>query len=187
MFSKVINVENRNEMINFLKNHFRYYTMNSWNCSTSYANNVKLTNLNIPDDKFDLALDIVTGEVECIDYVLSVNTLIHEFKQETGYGVGFNGRSNGYLVLYDTEFNIKTGSTVVMPGRSIDANSEDFEDWSDEKLKNRVFVVQKFDQLCDNIREALLEVLDYTEDVEDEIIVKQKRILIKPESGNENE
>lgn len=35
----------KKEMIEFLKNHKRYWTMNSWNGSSSYANNVKIYNL----------------------------------------------------------------------------------------------------------------------------------------------
>ena len=37
MFYKEVNVKKRGEMITFLKKHFRYPTMNSWNRSTSYA------------------------------------------------------------------------------------------------------------------------------------------------------
>lgn len=40
-YEKKVNTKDRKEMIAFLKNHFRYDTMNSWNRSTSYANNVK--------------------------------------------------------------------------------------------------------------------------------------------------
>ena len=43
--TKTVDYTNRNEMIAFLTNHFRYSTMNSWNQMTSYANNVKLHNL----------------------------------------------------------------------------------------------------------------------------------------------
>lgn len=37
-------------MIEFLKNHERYWTMNSWNGSSSYANNVKIYNLGMDHD-----------------------------------------------------------------------------------------------------------------------------------------
>ena len=50
MFYKEVNVKNRGEMIAFLKNHFRYHTMNSWNRSTSYTNNIKLYNIDKPAD-----------------------------------------------------------------------------------------------------------------------------------------
>lgn len=41
MYEKAVNTDNRNEMIRFLTGHFRYFTMNSWNGCSSYANNVK--------------------------------------------------------------------------------------------------------------------------------------------------
>ena len=50
MYTKQVNLKKRGEMIAFLKNHFRYNTMNSWNRSTSYANNIKLHNVDKPDD-----------------------------------------------------------------------------------------------------------------------------------------
>lgn len=37
-------------MIEFLKEHERYWTMNSWNRSSSYANNVKIYNLGMDKD-----------------------------------------------------------------------------------------------------------------------------------------
>lgn len=45
----------RKEMVNYLKNHFRYNTANSWNQSTSYARNVKVYNLDLPKDLLDRA------------------------------------------------------------------------------------------------------------------------------------
>ena len=46
-FNQKVDLRNRKEMINFLTTHFRYYTNNSWNLSTSYANNVKIYNLDL--------------------------------------------------------------------------------------------------------------------------------------------
>ena len=50
MFYKEVNVKKRGEMITFLKKHFRYPTMNSWNRSTSYANCIKLHKIDKPTD-----------------------------------------------------------------------------------------------------------------------------------------
>lgn len=49
MFFKEVDLTDRKAMIFFLANHFRYYTINPWNRLTSYANNVKLQNLEIPN------------------------------------------------------------------------------------------------------------------------------------------
>ena len=42
MFYKEVDKRYRETMIAFLKKHFRYHTMNSWNRSTSNANCIKL-------------------------------------------------------------------------------------------------------------------------------------------------
>lgn len=72
--------------------------MNSWNRSTSYARNVKLHNLTLPRsvrEKIYEFLDLP----EAYD---GIHELIAEFERKHDYAwqVGFNGRSSGYLVLY---------------------------------------------------------------------------------------
>ena len=49
-FYKDVNKNSRKDMIAFLQNHFRYHLMNSWNQTTSYANNIKIQNLCIPEN-----------------------------------------------------------------------------------------------------------------------------------------
>lgn len=162
MFKKEVDCTNRQEMVDFLKNHFRYWTMNSWNRSSSYANNVKIYNLELPNDIQDKAWDYVCGSLECSDIDFLIQDEIAMFRADTGYDAGFNGRNGGYLVMYDTEW--KNGELVTYPGRSLDAD-EDFEDeeeWSIRDLKYKVEVVQRFDEMCDNIREGLIEILQYS-------------------------
>jgi len=149
--TKTVDYTNRDEMIAFLTNHFRYSTMNSWNQMTSYANNVKLHNLGIPSDIYSKAFDFLYAE--CFDYNDDVDNLIYDFRAETGYTAGFNGRSGGYIVMYETELD-KKGRRVTMM-RSID-QYEDFEDWETEDIAERVKLVQKFDQLCDDIRDLFI-------------------------------
>lgn len=88
----------RNEMIDFLKSHFRYYTMNSWNKSTSYAQNVKVYNIGLTPEQRDRAYDIICAEGAYDE----INCIIDDFgiKHNHEYQIGFNGRSDGYLVLY---------------------------------------------------------------------------------------
>lgn len=91
----------RKKAIAFLKGHFRYSTMNSWNLMTSYASNVKLHNLNIPEDLYDIAYEAIGGEdvYNCLSWIIS------DFKERHGqnYTIGFNGRNSGYMVLYECE------------------------------------------------------------------------------------
>ena len=49
MYYKEVDKRYRESMVKYLRKHFRYNTMNSWNKSTSYANNIKLYNIDKPD------------------------------------------------------------------------------------------------------------------------------------------
>ena len=64
MYAKQVNLNKRGEMIAFLKKHFRYATMNPWNRSTSYANNIKLYNIEKPRDIDDDVWCEMLGNVE---------------------------------------------------------------------------------------------------------------------------
>jgi len=50
MYYKQVDKRYRETMGKFLRKHFRYNTMNSWNRSTSYANCIKLHNVDKPKD-----------------------------------------------------------------------------------------------------------------------------------------
>ena len=66
MFYKDVDYANRESMLEFLNKHFRYYTMNSWNRSTSYANCVKLHALEIPEHLKDKAYEFLYAS--CDEY-----------------------------------------------------------------------------------------------------------------------
>ena len=105
-----IDISSDKQMFNFLKDHFQYYTMNSWNRLKSIAHNVKIYNLKLSGDHWT-ALTFLQDD----DYFV-VNMMIEDWEADhKGYKVGFNGRSGGYLVLYNdhndchlsTFFNLK--------------------------------------------------------------------------------
>lgn len=152
-----INKNDRDALIKYLKNHTRYYTMNSWNRATSYAHNVKLYNLDLDEAAYEKAFAFLfTDEIDTSEYLMEQEQLLKDFREETNYEVSFNGRSNGYLVLLDTKFDIDKNIWQVYPGKSIDAD-EDFEDWGTEDLYDRYVLVNKFDKLCDNLRNLLID------------------------------
>ena len=99
MFYKEVNIKKRGEMIAFLKNHFRYHTMNSWNRSTSYANNIKLYNIDKPAD---IDSDIWWEMLVIADWHEKLNDLLEDFGRKYNWlwQAGINGRSGGYVVLY---------------------------------------------------------------------------------------
>lgn len=157
-FKKDVDLRSRKAMVDFLENHFRYYTMNSCNRSTSYANNVKIYNLGIEDKEIENMMDNLAYEETPFDLRLAISRLENDFLEETGYTVGFNGRSGGYLVMYETRRN-ENGSYSTYPGRDIDqyADFNDKDEWSMRELKDRVLLVTKFDELCDNILAAYID------------------------------
>lgn len=155
MFYKTgVDITNDKQMFNFLRDHFEYYTANSWNGLRSIANNVKIYNLDLSGD-WCVALAILEAE----DYD-TINMVIEDWEREhPGYDVGFNGRSGGYLVLGN-----KGNARHVLPEEITD--SVDYEDYKQycrdyfgsvkanrQVLVNYTKLVQSFDKLCDTLRE----------------------------------
>ncbi len=96
-FAVKVDRRSKRAMAEFLAEHFRYDTMNGWNRMTSYANNVKVTRLELGDLE-DRALELLDVEATYDSF----NDRISDWGAESDYRwqAGFNGRSGGYLVLY---------------------------------------------------------------------------------------
>jgi hypothetical protein len=99
MFYKEVDKRYRETMTAFLKKHFRYDTMNSWNKSTSYANNIKLYCIDKPDD---IGIDTFWEMFEITEWHMKLSSLLEDFgrKHDWQWQAGINGRSGGYIVLY---------------------------------------------------------------------------------------
>ncbi len=148
-----VDITNDRQMFEFLKNHFEYYTANSWNRRMSIANNVKLHRLNLSGNWSVAYSLLANGEYE------TINCMIADWRREHPmYEVFFNGRSGGYLVLYDNE----TGEHV-LPESILESDTYvDYKEYCREYYgsvkANRnelVFftkLVQDFDKLCDVLR-----------------------------------
>jgi len=85
-------------MTEFLKKHFRYDTMNSWNGSTSFAADVKIHHSWVPRELQDKAYEMLEmrepfQEIEDEFWMFAT-------RYNYDYQMGFNGRSGGYIVLY---------------------------------------------------------------------------------------
>jgi hypothetical protein len=100
-FYRAVDKRSRKAMVDYLKGHYRYDTMSSWNRSTSYAHNMKI---------YSMGLDIETqnklyGLIYCDGFYDSINYLKYAFGEEHNWlwQAGFNGRNGGYLVLYQGE------------------------------------------------------------------------------------
>lgn len=204
----------RKDMIDFLKNHSRYNTMNSWNNSTSYAHNVKIYNV-IPKEYKDVAYNIM----EQGDVYEAINDILSEFRKEHNYEyqITFNGRSNGYLVLIHGGYTMRKyfpdfspndpdekrdysdyygkwyshkeakemgtaykeyKSIYTTPGLNIDMN-EDFLEWSNNELIDRVKLVKQFDRVCEQCLEIFINYCKNYKVVEKEILVSKKILQLE--------
>lgn len=91
--------ESREDMIAYLRDHPRYYTMNGNNLSTSYARGIKVHYV-VPHELVDRAFELLGTE--------AANDFLHDqlsdFNQRNGdrWQLGTNGRSGGYVVLYQS-------------------------------------------------------------------------------------
>ena len=86
---------------------------------------------------------------------------------------GEDGRVNLEKPLYQL---------VTMAGKSIDQHTDfsDTDEWSMDSLRNRVRLVQAFDQACDAIRKEFIAMLgEYTVSTETILVPKQVRRLTK--------
>lgn len=160
-YKKGLDITNTKQMFEFLRNHYMYDTMNSWNRLKSIAHNVKLYNLELEGD-WDNALSFLFDEHS--DLVYLINDTIEMWEEEhEGYVVGFNGRSSGYLVLYS---NFHSGN--ILPNMITDYDTyEEFKEACQEyyggvkyyksDLQYYTKLVQDFDKLCDELRNIVNE------------------------------
>ncbi len=93
-----VDKRSRKDMTQYLINHFRYDTMNSWNQATSYACNLKIYNLGLEREITDKLYDLIGVD----EFYEPLRDLMQDFGAAHGYEwqAGMNGRSGGYLVLY---------------------------------------------------------------------------------------
>ena len=99
MYYKEIDKRYRQALTAFLKKHYRYNTMNSWNKSTSYANNIKLHQIDKPED---IDSDTWYEMLWVTEWQEKLSDLLEDFgrRHEWQWQAGINGRSGGYVVLY---------------------------------------------------------------------------------------
>lgn len=211
-FCTPVDKRSKQAMVDFLKDHFRYPTMNSWNNATSYACNMKIYNLGLDRDVQDKIYQMLDVD----EFHDQMGDLLRDFGYDHGYlwQAGMNGRGGGYLVLYQgcrepsgyksycvrcgqqnytsvTETGDRCGRCgqnsrrdypqthmriSAYPGRGTDM-CEDFEDWYIDDLRERVTLVQAFDQLADHMVEEAAYMAQYRQVQEETFMVPQTRLV----------
>lgn len=151
-FQKSINIGHNKEIWNFLKRHNTYDTLNSWNRLKSIANNVKVYNLPFKHDCNEVLNALQLDEY---DYGV-VNAFIEEWEElHPKYVVGFNGRSGGYLVLYNRENNGNILPNFITEYDSYEEfkkyNYKEIGSYYGSLLREYAKLVRDFDKLCDEL------------------------------------
>lgn len=148
-----LDISNPKACFEYIHDHFKYDTLSSWNGLKSIANNVKIYRLDLTGDCWT-ALKFLED-----DGYYEINRMILRWEKEhSNYKVGFNGRSAGYLVLYNAANN-----------NSVIPDEFNYNSWEDLKadfkyygyriydyayaLRELACTVRDFDKLCDEIRE----------------------------------
>jgi hypothetical protein len=179
-FYRPVDLRSRVAMTDFLKTHFRYNTMNSWNHSTSYACNLKIYRLDLESDIVKRLCDLI----RLSEFYDHINSLCHDFDIHHDYlwQAAFNGRSDGYLVLHQGALEPSPKRVAVYPGRATDMD-EEFLDWEMEQLRERVKLVQEFDQLADDIvQKAIFIARNYEIEDETYTVKKIRQVLVPIET-----
>lgn len=104
-FSTKVDLRSRKAMAEFLTSHFKYNTMNSWNGVTSYAHCVKVHRLGLTREQEDKAFEVISAEDGYV-WQDDLQFLINEYTEANNgrYTIGANGRSSGYLVMYNSHY-----------------------------------------------------------------------------------
>ena len=165
-YVKGVDICNTKSMWNFLKEHFTYSTINSWNRLESVANNVKLYKLNLEGD-WTVVHRYLIDAADSGGLQMLIDDEIREFDEShyPFYRAGFNGRSCGYLVLYDCEDYGSVLPECVTSYVSYEEFKEDVKSgWNNynvsdfnRELRDAVELVRDFDRLCDRIRDIVNE------------------------------
>jgi hypothetical protein len=97
-FYQHIDLRSRMAMEAYLSGHFRYHTMNSWNRTSSYAHNLKVHNLGLDQHIVTKLFDMIRLD----EFHDRLRDHMLEFSEQYDHRwqAGMNGRSYGYLVLY---------------------------------------------------------------------------------------
>ena len=149
-FEKPVDFNDKSCLVDFLSNHFCYHTLNPWNNLKSFANNVKIHNLGFSSEQTDMAFDVLFDFDDHLGFQHGTSMLIKEFeyKFDDKYTMGFNGRSDGYLVLYGLKSQVNLNNDI------------NFADMSLDQLSIIAHIVVEFDRTCDRIRQLFLDTVN---------------------------
>lgn len=174
-FNKTKGIKTLKDKYEYINKHFTYFTMNSWNRTTSIANNVKAYNLPLSREQKNKLFEILADENLSMDFYAEINNTIKEYeaKEKAEYNninVYFNGRSGGYLVLTPAHSNQNIINEMITDFNNYDEALQELKDCGSthkeaqaelkEAILNDFEVVKRFDIFCDDLLNQTIYILD---------------------------
>ena len=185
-FAKEVDLENEEAVFTFLKEHPLYFLMNSWNRLQTFAQNIKIYNLDVNSEISDKLFEILNVDSPDVQFIFNDN--INNFEEENpGYTIHTNGRSSGYLILAPDQNDRGKLSDMVDTVKNYDTPNDLKDDYDFEEFKNLAKTVMNFDKACDNIIQNVISLAENCEIVEEEYTVLKTRKVIKCSNPEEEE
>jgi hypothetical protein len=176
-FQKKVDRRSRSAMVDFLKAHYRYNTMSSWNRATSYAHCIKIHRLGLTSEQSDKAYEMLDT-----DFWDEIRWSIDDFTTSQGscYTIGTNGRSGGYLVLYQSRREL-TGHLSYCPScgqRNFKKVPPTFDDASENVIAQEILRSQSSWHPGVYLTQSAIEALPLSNDEKLSLIVRIKTQLV---------
>lgn len=176
-FQKKIDRRSHTAMVAFLTGHFRYDTMRPWNRASSYAHCIKLHRLGLTSKQSDNAFEMLDT-----DFWDEIREPIDDFTayQDSRYTIGVNGRSGGYLVLYESRREL-TGHLSYCPTcgqRNFTKVPPTFEDANEQIIAREILGSQNAWQPGIYLTQASIAALPFAGDEKLALITRIKSQLV---------
>lgn len=185
-FTKEVDLKNDEAVFEYLKEHPRYFLMNSWNRLKTFAQNIKIYNLDIDREVSDKLFDLLDVDSPDVKFIFEDN--IGVFNEENpGYTIYTNGRSGGYLILASSQNDRGKLSDMADAVNNYDTLDDLKEDYDFEEFRTLAETVINFDRACDNIIQAVVSLAENCEIIEEEYTVLKTRKVIKRNDSEEEE
>lgn len=180
------------EKYQYLKNHFSYDIMNSWNNLKTIANNVKIYNLGLTNEQQNKFFEINEADNDFLYY--ETIAIIEEFERLTNTQVYFNGRSGGYMVIVP-DFETTKRNEHVFKWMGVEDilyfdNYKEFKKEQNEytgsynysykeEIEQTYYLIKAFDKLCDVLRAELIYILNNATIKEEKEMIEQTRKYVE--------
>ena len=185
-FAKEVDLKNDEAVFEYLKKHPRYFLMNSWNRLKTFAQNIKIYNLDVDREVSDKLYELLDVDSPDVEFILKDN--IEFFNEENpGYTIYTDGRSGGYLILASSQNDRGKLSDMTDTVNNYDTLDDLKEDYDFEEFRTLAETIMNFDRACDNIIQAVVSLAENCEIVEEEYMVLKTRKVIKCNDPEEEE